>query len=115
MATPSAGKVVLVPFPFSNLSSTKVRPAVILADAARGDWILCQITSKPFGDPITVAIGLDDFANGSLQIPSYARPTKLFTFSESTFRGHIGTLKPSVFATVIETVVRVLTQNHSLS
>lgn len=115
MATSSAGKVVIVPFPFSDLSMTKLRPAVVLADAARGDWILCQITSKPFGDPITVPIDLEDFVIGSLKIQSYARPTKLFTFSEATFRGYVGTLKQSVFATVIDAAVRVLNQKYQLS
>ncbi len=47
MVTPSAGAVVLFPFPFSDLSQAKLRPAVALEDAGRGDWILCQITSNP--------------------------------------------------------------------
>ena len=38
MVVPSAGSVVLVPFPFSDLSQSKLRPAVVLADAGRGDW-----------------------------------------------------------------------------
>ena len=47
MVAPSTGQVVVVPFPFSDLSQFKVRPAVCLANAGRGDWILCQITSSP--------------------------------------------------------------------
>jgi mRNA interferase MazF len=43
MVTPAAGKVILVPFPFSDLSQSKLRPAVVLAGVGRGDWILCQI------------------------------------------------------------------------
>lgn len=50
MVTPTVGEVVLVPFPFSDLSQAKVRPALCLADAGRGDWVLCQITSNPYGD-----------------------------------------------------------------
>jgi mRNA interferase MazF len=42
MAAPAAGSVILVPFPFSDLSQSKIRPALVLADAGRGDWILCQ-------------------------------------------------------------------------
>lgn len=45
MVTLAAGAVVLVPFPFSNPAQAKPRPAVALADAGRGDWILCQVTS----------------------------------------------------------------------
>ena len=35
----TVGSVVLVPFPFSDLSGSKKRPALILADAGRGDWV----------------------------------------------------------------------------
>lgn len=58
MGAPAAGAVVLVRFPFSDLSQTKLRPAVILANVGRGDWILCQVTSKPYGD--TLAVKLED-------------------------------------------------------
>ncbi len=47
MGVLTVGAVVLVHFPFSDLSQTKLRPAVVLADAGRSDWVLCQITSKP--------------------------------------------------------------------
>ena len=81
MGVPAIGAVVLVRFPFSDLSQSKLRPAVVLANAGRGDQILCQVTSKPYGDP--GAIELDDtaFASGSLRVTSYARPGKLFTAS----------------------------------
>jgi hypothetical protein len=52
------GAVVLVRFPFSDLSQSKLRPAVVLANAGRGDRILCQVTSKPYGD--ARAIELDE-------------------------------------------------------
>jgi mRNA interferase MazF len=70
----ATGAVILVQFPFSDLSETKLRPAVVLADAGRGDSILCQVTSKPYGD--TRAIELDDasLGAGSLRMTSYARP-----------------------------------------
>jgi mRNA interferase MazF len=42
MGTLAVGQVVLVPFPFSDLSQAKMRPAVVRADAGRGDWILRQ-------------------------------------------------------------------------
>ena len=79
MVTPTAGGVILVPFPFSDLSQAKLRPAVVLADIGRDDWILCQITSTPYGDPRAVPLADDDFATGLLRVASYARPGKLFT------------------------------------
>ena len=46
MGTFAAGQVVIVHFPFSDLTASKLRPAVVLAEAGRGDCVLCQITSK---------------------------------------------------------------------
>lgn len=104
----TAGSVVVVPFPFSDLSQAKLRPAVILAQAGRGDWILCQITSNPYGD--TNAIMLDDerFDSGSLRVRSYARLGKIFTANRSLIVRRIGSLKPIIFRQIIEAVVELL-------
>ena len=64
MVTPAAGMAVLVPFPFSDLSQAKLRPAVILADGGRGNWILCQITSNPYGDTRAIMLEEASFAAG---------------------------------------------------
>ena len=73
MVAPSAGGIVLVPFPFSDLSQAKLRPAVALADAGRGDWILCQVTSNPYGDPQAIHLTSSSFGSGSLRSTRYAR------------------------------------------
>src|SRR6058998_279873 len=83
MVAPSTGAIVLVPFPFSDLSASRLRPAIVLADAARGDWILCQVTSNPYADPLAIEINAPDFSAGSLRTTSYARPGKLFTAHET--------------------------------
>ncbi len=108
MVAPTAGGVVLVRFPFSNLSQTKLRPAVVLADAGRGDWILCQVTSKPYGD--TRAIKMEDtgFATGSLRVLSYARPGKLFTANRDLIVSEVATLKSQSLKQVVDVVVGLL-------
>ena len=68
----AAGQVVIVHFPFSDLSQSKLRPAVVLAEAGLGDWLLCQITSKSYGDPRAIQIAAADFIHGSLRITSFA-------------------------------------------
>jgi mRNA interferase MazF len=74
VVAPATGAVVLVQFPFSDLSRSKLRPAVVLADVGRGDRVLCQVTSKPYGDSAAVKLDQVDFASGSLQVTSYVRP-----------------------------------------
>ena len=108
MVTPAASAVVLVPFPFSDLSQAKLRPAVVLADAGRGDWILCQITSNPYGDTRAIALVDADFAVGSLRVVSHARPGKLFTANRDLMVAQIGTLKTGPFKQIIEAVVNIL-------
>jgi mRNA interferase MazF len=108
MVTPAAGSIVLVRFPFSDLSQAKLRPAVVLADAGRGDWILCQVTSKPYGDAQAIALDDASFATGSLRVASYARPGKLFTANHSLMVTQVGTLKPAPFKQIIEAIVEIL-------
>ena len=108
MVAPSAGAVVLVTFPFSDLSETKLRPAVVLARASRSDWILCQITSKTYSDSRAVEITDDSFDSGSLRMVSYARPGKLFTGNDSLITARVGRLQTEFFKEIVEAVVSLL-------
>jgi mRNA interferase MazF len=44
------GDIVVIPFPFSDLSGSKKRPALVLANLQGDDIILCQITSQQIKD-----------------------------------------------------------------
>lgn len=108
MVSPSVGAVVLVRFPFSDLSASKLRPAVILANVERGDWILCQITSNAYADPLAVEIDESDFASGSLIKTSYARPGKLFSANTSLMQRVAGELKQQKLTAVVDAVITML-------
>jgi mRNA interferase MazF len=108
MVTPAAGEVVLVPFPFSDLSQTKVRPAVCLASAGRGDWVLCQITTSPYGDPAAIPLDTPDFESGGLLVASFARAGKLFTTHAALMVRSVGVLTPAAFARVLSAVLAIL-------
>ncbi len=94
MAAPAtvAGAVVLVQFPFSDLSRSKLRPAVVLANVGRNDLLLCQITSNPYADAQAIRIRPENFDQGGLERVSYARPGKLFTAHESIVSREVGRL-----------------------
>ena len=108
MVSPSVGSIVLVPFPFSDLSQSKLRPAVVVADAGRGDWILCQNTSNPYGDPRALALSDGDFLSGSLRVTSFARPGKLFTANHSLLVSELVVLRAQACARVIAAIVQML-------
>lgn len=111
MVTPTAGAVILVPFPFSDLSQSKLRPAVVLADAGRDDWILCQITSNPYSDVRAIQLLDTSFATGSLLVTSYARPGKLFTANRNLMVAEVGSLRAALFKQIIEAIVNILRAN----
>jgi mRNA-degrading endonuclease toxin of MazEF toxin-antitoxin module len=53
------GDVVLVPFPFTDLSSTKIRPAIVVSNKLVNrseDVILAQVTTQPINGPLALTI-----------------------------------------------------------
>jgi len=108
MALLTAGKVVLVAFPFSDLSQSKLRPAIVLADAERGDWILCQVTSRPYGDARAISLKNDSFSVGSLRVESFVRPGKLFTGSQSLVGQEVGHLNDETTEQILSGVIDIL-------
>ena len=108
MVSPSAGVVVSVPFPFSDLSQSKLRPAVALAGVGRGDWILFQVTSNLYGDNLATTSDNVSFSTGSLHLTSYARPGKLFTTKRDLIVREVCTLKDSSLNMIIDGVMNIL-------
>ncbi len=104
----TAGQVVIVHFPLSDLTASKLRPAVVLSEAGRGDWILCQITSKSYGDPKALEVGNADFTSGSLRVTSFVRPGKLFTAHASLVASSVGELRSEKFSVIRNAVIQMI-------
>lgn len=108
MARFVSGEVVVVPFPFTDLQSSKVRPALVLASLSRGDVILCQITSQMAGHPTSIQILSDDFDSGGLDRVSFALPHRIVTANESCVRRSVGRLRAARLSEVREAVCAVI-------
>jgi mRNA interferase MazF len=94
MARFVSGEIVVLPFPFTDLMSSKVRPALVLASLSRGDIILAQITSRSEGHPEAVPIEPQDLeAGGTLTRASFVLPHRLVTANESCIRRSVAKLK----------------------
>jgi mRNA interferase MazF len=102
------GDVVVVLFPFSDLSSAKKRPALVLATPDGDDVILCQITSRLVSDRYAILIGEADFSSGSLRQESNVRPTRIFTADKRIIQYTAGHLSDQKMRTVIDGVVEVI-------
>lgn len=102
------GDVVVLPFPFSDLSQTKRRPALVVAEAGGRELLLCQITSQPVRDLYAVVIADADFQTGSLQKPSNVRPNRIFTADAEIILYSAGRLHESKIHEVVEQLVAIL-------
>ena len=101
----AVGSVVLVTFPFSNLKGQKIRPALVLANVEFGNFILCQITSKPYTSKIAIRVKPENFAKGSLPVESFVRPDKLFTADATIIKKDVvGELSPIIKNKILKRV-----------
>lgn len=102
MASPSTtrGKVVLVPFPFDDLSASKLRPAVCLTEpiGTNHHVVVAFITSRNVSDllptDIDVPTNHPDFRATGLRVHSVLRLHRLITLSTSIIQRELGRLSP---------------------
>jgi mRNA interferase MazF len=102
------GEVVVIPFPFSDLTQAKRRPALVIVELEGDDLILCQITSQAIKDKYAIPINEDDFETGSLKQPSNVRPNRIFTADNHLVLYRVGNLKTGKLGEVIEKVVEII-------
>ncbi len=101
------GDIVVLPFPFSDLSATKKRPALTVANLLGDDTILCQITSKARTDNYSIGLLERDFKTGSLNKDSSIRPNRLFTADKSIILYKLGSLKEGKVKEVEERIIKI--------
>ena len=102
------GDVVVIPFPFSDLTGAKRRPAFVVTDLPGDDIILCQITSAIKADPYVLPLSDSDFVSGSIPINSFIRPNKIFTADKNLILGIKGHLSETKITEVINTLISLL-------
>lgn len=102
------GDVVVVPFPFSDLTQAKRRPALVLAVLEGDDLILCQITSQQIKDRYAITLNVPDFKTGTLKQKSNIRPNRIFTVDRHIILYKAGHLRPEKIEEVINQVEKIL-------
>jgi mRNA interferase MazF len=105
---PSQGDIVLVPVPFTGLSSQKRRPVIVLSNnqyhRSTGDMVVVAMTSNPVTTPYSLAINSSDLERGQLNRPGTVRVDKLFTLSQ----GLVAKVFGGVSAAILDRIRAVL-------
>jgi len=107
------GDIVVVLFPFSDLTQAKRRPALIVAELEGDDLILCQITSQKIKDKYAIPINENNFETGSLKKESNVRPNRIFTADKNIILYRVGHLKSDKIREVIEKMIKILEDKRS--
>jgi mRNA interferase MazF len=93
---PSQGDIVLVPVPFTDLTSQRRRPVVVVSNdayhAATQDFVCVAMTSNLKDEPYSFEITTADLSSGSLNRPSRVRSDKVFTLAQAIIVTRFGTV-----------------------
>jgi len=105
---PQPCDIVLLNFPFTDLSATKQRPVLVLTQpTAHGDFIAAQVTSQ-LHHLVQVRLRDSDFELGRLPQASIVRPDKVFTLNHSLIVRRVGRLRQPAFALIHAEICRYL-------
>ena len=90
------GKIVLVPFPFTDFSASKLRPALVLYEGDR-DVVVAFISSKippqPTESDVIITKNHPEFPLTGLKVDSVIKLDKIATLSKNLIIGEIGELE----------------------
>lgn len=85
------GDIILVPFPFSDLSSSKTRPALVISkkELPWDDILVCAITSKEGKKEFESVLDESSLSEGSLPVKSYVRIHKVATLNKNIVKAKL--------------------------
>lgn len=101
------GDVLLVPFPFSDLSGLKKRPVLVLAVAERLQEIVClMLTSLPGKGALSHSV--EGWKAAGLLKPTTARLHRIFTIDRALTLGKLGTIETEEYKEILTKVISLL-------
>ena len=106
------GDIVVINFPFSDLTGAKRRPALVLCELEGSDVILCQITGQSKMDKYSVKLSCDDYIGGNLKTESIVRPNKIFTADKSTILYLACKIGPEKMDEVTAGIINIIVNGH---
>jgi len=108
----SPGEILLVPAPFTDLSSHKRRPVLVLSkqeyNIQAEDLIVAAITSVIDTKTYAVMFSNADMAEGNLKVDSCIRADKIYTLSQALVVKRFGRVKPEIVDTVKAMIIDVI-------
>ncbi len=101
--------IILIPFPYSDLTLSKKRPALIISNEKINkmqDRICCLVTSKAHKDDLVIT--KDSFEQGSLPFKSFVKPHRIFTINANIVIKKFCTINDGFHDKVIKSINKFL-------
>ncbi len=102
--------VIVLPFPYTDFSNTKKRPALVISNLKGQNVILAQITTNKRNDEDLINLTKNDFSAGPLNLNSYIIPSLIFTFDSTKISYKIGKLNSKKIKEVQNKLVDIFTR-----
>jgi mRNA interferase MazF len=103
---PLQGEIVLLPIPFTDLSSQKRRPVIVISNdvyhRSTTDMVIVAMTSNPATVEYGFVILPSDLDRGRLNRPGTVRVDKIYTISQSLIAAHFGHVRRGVLDRIRE-------------
>jgi|SRR3989344_3792319 len=104
------GDIVVLPFPYTDFSVIKNRPASVIANLRGNNLILAQITTNEREDEDLVKLSGKDFSFGSLKKDSYIMASLIFTAEISKIKYIAGKIKTEKIKEIENKLIEVFTR-----
>jgi len=104
------GDVVVIPFPYSDLSKAKKRPALVISPLDSNEVILCQITSQWSKGKYIIPINEKDFTQGTLKKLSHIKFNRIFTADRKIILYRVGRISKEKLEEVINGIIKIVKQ-----
>ncbi len=111
--------IVLIPIPFTDLTSQKKRPAIIISsdkyNETNEDIVVVALTSNIESRNFTITLTTDDLEDGVLKVTSMIRVDKIYTLNKSIVIKTFGRLKPDILAKIKDSILKLIEQQNASS
>ena len=108
------GDIVLIPIPFTDLTSQKKRPAVIISanpyNEKNEDIVVAALTSNVEPREFSVILKTEDLEEGILKITSMIRVDKIYTLNKSIVLRTFGRVKPDILKKIKAALLKLIEQ-----
>ena len=112
---PEQGSILLVPIPFTDLSSKKRRPVIVISNNTynqkTNDLVVVAMTSNPSEEPYSFTITSSNLDKGTLNHPGKVRVDKIYTISKSIVVKTFGQVNQEVLERIRETLQNLTEMN----